>query len=328
MLTPRRLMLSSAFLAVLAGTADAQILRLAELNTTQIAALDRSRTVVVLPGGIMEQHGPYLPSFSDGYVNELIAQRLAEAIVARPGWTVLMFPTIPLGTGGANEIGGKHVFPGTYAVRHTTLRAVFMDLATEFGEQGFKWIFVIHSHGAPRHNRALDEAGDYFRDSYGGRMVNLLGLTVPGDPQLPDPYPLSEDHKKENGLDIHAGAFETSGVLFLRPDLVGPISQAKPEAAHTLEDLPKLARRPDWSGYFGSPRLATAARGARWIGYAKIQIDYALTILDGADERRAERTGAGLGDHPAAQDPERDSLAREAEIEKKQQTWLKARRPR
>lgn len=29
------------------------------------------------------------------------------------------------------------------------------------------------------HNRALDQAGDYFRDVYGGRVVNLFGL-LPG----------------------------------------------------------------------------------------------------------------------------------------------------
>lgn len=85
----------------------------------------------------------------------------------------MIFPTIPLGNSGANDIGGKYSFPGTYAVRFETLRAIFMDLAAELGEQKFKWIFVVHGHGAPNHVRALDQAGDSFRDTYGGRMVNL-----------------------------------------------------------------------------------------------------------------------------------------------------------
>jgi creatinine amidohydrolase/Fe(II)-dependent formamide hydrolase-like protein len=131
---------------------------------------------VLLPGGIIEQHGPYLPAFADGYMNERMTQEIANAIVERPGWKVLIFPLIPLGAGGANEIGLKYVFDGTYAVHFATLRAVFMDLATELGEAGFRWIFVVHLHGAPNHNRALDQAGDYFRDTYGGRMVHLFGL--------------------------------------------------------------------------------------------------------------------------------------------------------
>jgi creatinine amidohydrolase/Fe(II)-dependent formamide hydrolase-like protein len=39
--------------------------RVAELNTEQIRALDRARTAVILPGGILEEHGPYLPSYTD-----------------------------------------------------------------------------------------------------------------------------------------------------------------------------------------------------------------------------------------------------------------------
>ena len=102
------------FIFAPAGAAKAQIHHVTKMNSEQIQALDRSRTVVLLPGGILEQHGPYLPSFSDGYINESVTQRLAEAIVARKGWKALIFPTIPLGVGGANEIGRKHVFPGTY----------------------------------------------------------------------------------------------------------------------------------------------------------------------------------------------------------------------
>ena len=30
--------------------------------------------------------------------------------------------------------------------------AIFMDLGAEVGEQEFRWIFLIHMHGAPDHN--------------------------------------------------------------------------------------------------------------------------------------------------------------------------------
>src|SRR5262245_59334021 len=101
-----------AFLAVCwCHTASAQILDVRELNTSQLAALDRTKTVVLLTGGILEEHGPFLPSYSDGYQAEFVVTRLAEAIVTRPGWTVLRFPAIPLGTFLASDIGGKPVFP-------------------------------------------------------------------------------------------------------------------------------------------------------------------------------------------------------------------------
>jgi creatinine amidohydrolase/Fe(II)-dependent formamide hydrolase-like protein len=159
-----------------ARPAAAQVYALADMNTRQIQALDRQRTVVLIPGGILEEHGPYLPSYTDGYAISAYTKALASAIVARPGWTVVVFPQIPLGNDPANTIGAKRSFPGSYPVRMATLRAIYMDLASELGDQGFRWILLVHNHGAPNHHIALNQASDYFRDTYGGTMVHLFGL--------------------------------------------------------------------------------------------------------------------------------------------------------
>jgi ketosteroid isomerase-like protein len=123
-----------------AGVAEtevsAQVMRVADMNTAQIRALDRSKTVVLLPGGILEEHGPYLPAYTDGLLSERLTQELAQAIAAKkPGWRVLIFPQVALGASGSNELGGHFVFPGTYAVRPVTLRAVFLDLSAALVEQ-------------------------------------------------------------------------------------------------------------------------------------------------------------------------------------------------
>ncbi len=89
----KRILLSAVAAIFLAPPAITQVYKLAEMNTEQIRKLDRTKTAVLIPGGILEEHGPYLP--------------------------------------------------GTYAVRFSTLRAIFMDLATELGEQGFRWVFII-----------------------------------------------------------------------------------------------------------------------------------------------------------------------------------------
>ena len=85
----------STYLLLLASPAVAQILNLEELNTQDLRSLDRERTVVIMPGGVLEEHGPYLPAFTDGYVNEYRSRLVAESIAARHGWTVLMFPMLP-----------------------------------------------------------------------------------------------------------------------------------------------------------------------------------------------------------------------------------------
>jgi creatinine amidohydrolase/Fe(II)-dependent formamide hydrolase-like protein len=83
---------------MLATPAFAQIHQVKEMNTEQIKALDREKTVALLPVGILEEHGPYLPSGTDGYAAERRSQDLANAIVEKPGWKVLIFPIVPLGT--------------------------------------------------------------------------------------------------------------------------------------------------------------------------------------------------------------------------------------
>ena len=167
----------SAWMVSMAVSAPAEVLRVTDLNVQQLRALDRSTTVVVLPGGMLEEHGPFLPISTDAILSDRLAQAVAESLPTRlPGWTVLLFPQIPFGASGSNEVGGQFVFPGTYAVRPSTLRTVFMDLASELGDQGFRWVIVVHVHGSPLHLRAIDDAGDYFHDIYGGWMINLWDL--------------------------------------------------------------------------------------------------------------------------------------------------------
>ena len=111
---------------------------IAELNTTQIRDLDRAKTVVLLPGGMLEEHGPYLPAFTDGILSDRLTTAIADGVHARkPDWTVLVFPPISVGSSGSNgsnEIGGQFQFPGTYTVRPSTLHAIYMDLAAELGD--------------------------------------------------------------------------------------------------------------------------------------------------------------------------------------------------
>ena len=100
----------------LAHSLASQVVHVADLNTRQIRALDRSRTVILLQGGMLEEHGPYLPAFTDGVLSERLTTELAaEAVMRRPGWTALVFPPISVGTSGSNEIGRQFVFPGTAA---------------------------------------------------------------------------------------------------------------------------------------------------------------------------------------------------------------------
>jgi creatinine amidohydrolase/Fe(II)-dependent formamide hydrolase-like protein len=314
-----RVWLTGLFALLLAFDSMAQLLRLTDLTSTQIEKLDRAKTVVLMPGGVLEQHGPYLPVFADGFMNAWWTERLGETL-AREGWTVVEFPMLPLGDGGANEIGRKYNFPGSYGVRVATLRAVYMDLATELGEQGFRWIFVLQNHGSPVHNLTLDQAGDYFHDSFGGQMVNLTGLEPTGG--TPPPA-LGEEARQVNGIDIHAGLSESSRIQFLHPGLVNPaIAQAPPFTARAPADLAAIARRPDWTGYFGAPHLASPAYGAQLMEWRLAHYtQLAREILAGKDPRSIPRysTEAMKREKPIMD----DSLAYDERVRSRQAAWLK-----
>ena len=268
---------------------SAQILDVRELNSVEIQRLDREHTAVLLQGGILEEHGPYLPSYSDGFQSEFVATRLAETIVARPGWTVLRFPVIPLGTMPANDIGREFTFAGSYPVRMTTLRSIYMDLADDLGEAGFKWIFAVNLHGAPPHNRALDEAASYFNDTFNGHMVNLTGLTRVAGAVPKDLF--TDAQRAAEGFSVHADADEHSRVLFLRPDLVPPTFRSAPGlTGHNLADLVVLAKTTGWQGYFGTPSIATAAAGSRaMIAIAQAAAAVAMDILNGTADPAMSR---------------------------------------
>ncbi len=314
-----RLLFSAAF--CLAGTiflntqVAAQILRIADMNTQQVRALDLAKTVILVPGDILEEHGPYLPSFTDGYMDDAYTHELAKAIVTRPGWTVVVLPQIPLGSQPINRLGNKATFPGSYPVRMATLRAVYMDLATELGEQGFRWIFLIHCHGAPNHHKALTQASDYFHDTYSGIMVDLFALDPIFNCCDSKKKMLSAKQLAEDGYSIHAGADEQSAILFLKPDLVPESYTSAPSLTGTnFAELVGIAKGEAWPGYFGAPRLATAAMGAVEFTRSSENLNaIALQILNGLDPRKI----------PRWTDKQDAELKYDEAIEKRELDWLK-----
>jgi creatinine amidohydrolase/Fe(II)-dependent formamide hydrolase-like protein len=301
----------------------AQIVRIAEMNTRQIQALNLQKTVVLIPGGILEEHGPYLPSYTDGYAIDAYTHELAKAIVARPGWTVVLFPQIPLGNDPANTIGGKRVFPGSYPVRMATLRAIYMDLANELGEQGFRWIFLVHNHGAPNNHKALNQASDYFHDVYGGTMVHLFGLKPVFLCCGIEDKIFSAKELQEEGFTVHAGADEQSELLFLRPEFAPPDYRAAASlTGNNFADLVRIAKADGWPGYFGAPRLASAAMGAQAFALSSQKLnDMALQILDGLDYKKIPRYADDMD--PLDVVGEKAELEYEQKLENRELDWLK-----
>ena len=116
-----------------------------------------------------------------------------------------------------------------------------------------------------------------------------------------------------------------STILFLRPDLVSPAyKNTPPLPARDQKHRVEIAKADGWPGYWGSPRLATAAAGAAQLkSLSSRWIDLALKILDGFDYRQMKRLGDEI---PPSTEPSVDGKTfrqQNQEIERKQREWLK-----
>jgi creatinine amidohydrolase len=144
-----------------------RIHELEELAWPEIDALDRQRTLFILPLGMIEQHGPHLPVGADTigvtYEANAAAARVSRAL---PDWNIVMMPAVNYGQGGANLLGNRSIHPGTYAIRQSTLRALVADIGGQIAQNGFQWIFVMNGHAAPTHNIAVNEACDFVSETF------------------------------------------------------------------------------------------------------------------------------------------------------------------
>ena len=250
------------------ASARSKIYRLEELNWPQIDSLKRERTLVLLPVGMLEEHGPHLPVGADtlGVLYEAngVSRRVSQALT---DWNIVMMPPINFGHAGANLIADMLVHPGTYSIRQSTLRSLVADVGGQLAQNGFKWIFVLNGHAAPPHSIAINQACDFISETFRVTMLHLSGL-FKGDAAIQargekiKTRHFSAAEISSFGMDVHAGVGETSQLLATRPDLVASSYRTLPErAGGTHDELRKIATAQDWQGYLSSPSKATAAYG-------------------------------------------------------------------
>ncbi len=125
---------------------------------------------------------------------------------------------------------------------------------------------------------------------------------------------------------MHAGVDEQSQLLFLRPELVPAGYRSAPSlTGANFADLVPIAKAEGWPGYFGAPRLATAAMGAQEFALSSHNVNaMALQILDGLDYRKIPRYADEMD--PLDVVGENAELQYEQAVEKRELDWLKTRK--
>ena len=220
------------------------------------AAMQQPRATVVWPFGACEQHGPQLPLATDA----LFAERILDAVLLG------LDPRLPIWRLPVQSIGfsPEHLsFPGTLSLPADLLIALVDRVGEQLADRGVKRLVLFNAHGGQI--ALLQVAARQLRIRC-PRMAVLPCFLWSGVDGLSGLIPEAE---LEQGL--HAAQAETSLMLKLAPELVGPerpVDGLPPAApgGWSLEGTAPCA----WltgdlsaSGVIGDSRSASAELGSR-----------------------------------------------------------------
>lgn len=279
------------------------------LSWTEIAALpDPANTVIVLPTGATEQHGPHLPCA----VDTIISAGVIGHALARVPAEVPAFAMAPITYGKSEE----HLhFPGTVTLTGETLLATMIEVAESVYRAGFRKLLIVNGHGGQP--QVMEIMAREMRLRHGDYIV------VPHStwrlPNVAGRY-LADREKK---LAMHAGHAETAIMLALAPDTV----HMERAVTNYPPEFPSKLLSPDgrpacaWtardfgpSGVIGDPLPATAEQGHAILDSLAASWAQAITELHHAQWPARDEATWGRAQHAghietaAAPAPDRGAL--------------------
>ena len=197
-----------------------------ELSTSEfITAVEKADKVCVVPLGVIEKHGPYLPLATD-----LLRARDVAYEAAKKEY-VVVFPEFYFG-----QINESRHQPGTLAFSPELVMRLLEETCDEIARNGFDKIILLNSHGGNNgmlnyfSMAILNKRRDY--TVYFANVTNLFADAAQKK-QVLDGY-----DKLPKGSTGHAGSDEASHILSLRPDLYK--ADCNPESGEDLDRLKNL----------------------------------------------------------------------------------------
>lgn len=253
------------------GSSLAAPLHLVDATWPEAAAAMRPETIVLLPIGAIEAHGPHLPLDTDVVIAAEAARRAGLALAAS-GEQVVIAPPVSY---GVSYVGT--CFAGTTPLPSETVSSVVSGVLIELARQGPRRLCVVNAHLEPAHVAAIDAAVATARDASGA------GIAFPDKRADRWAAMLSDEFRR--GM-RHAGAYETSLMLAAAPDRVR--RELLPKLAPVLIDLParlragarSFAEAGGTDGYFGEPALASVEEGERLFAALADMIRLAIAELE------------------------------------------------
>lgn len=220
------------------------------MTSPSFAEAVASDPIVLVPWGIVEEHGPHLPLGTDTFQAEAVCAAAAERTGA------LVLPAVAYG----NCVSTRN-FPGSISLRFDTVRALALDVLLELRRNGVRRVAMVSGHAGGGHLRAMKLAAEEVAATHADLRVAVV---TPWDGVRAFAKAEPDAVAGVPEWDGHAGALETSTMLHLHADLVRGTA-----AAHRAEfPDPVVVADPERyfpSGVLGDPTKASAASGKRLV---------------------------------------------------------------
>jgi creatinine amidohydrolase len=173
---------------------------LGDLTSADIPKRLSKSSVLCLPLGAVEQHGPHLPLNTDLIIAENIARLMTERLGDE--FDLWRLPAIPVG------LSREHAWaPGTLSLNVQSFAALLRDLVSDLARsQPARNLVIVNGHGG---NRGILDALIYEIQAEFAFNVCVIHPLVLSGMEAQCVFP-----------DIHGGKIETSLMLVFAPELV------------------------------------------------------------------------------------------------------------
>jgi len=163
--------------------------------------------IAVLPTAAIEQHGPHMATGVDTILVSTLIQRAAEKAAGQV--PVVVAPTLPFGSSHHH-----YAFGATISYTAPNFIGAIQDILEGLVRCGFRKLVVINGHGGNS-----DHVGVVGQDLV-NRLDHPVAVATGNYWNIAKPALLAADLLPPGEIPGHAGRFETSLMLALRPDLV------------------------------------------------------------------------------------------------------------
>ncbi|HLJ61114.1 MAG TPA: creatininase family protein [bacterium] len=262
---------------------------LALMSYKEIGAIPKDGSVLLVPIGCVEQHGPAGFTGADTILAEYVCRRTAEGLddvyVAPPLW----FGYTPY-----------TAFPGTVSLRLDTLRAVVQDVVGGYIAHGFRHVVIVNNHGP--NEAAIEPVAAKMRQRHGvllailypWRLANHVARDITpnadqvfghgGEPTISVMMALAPDAVALEGHAETRGYVASDGPISVASYRTGKFQGFEIGLFNEASDVLPSGASGDWS-------VASEARGRqildRMVAYAREFVPAFLRLSQEAQRRRA-----------------------------------------